>query len=131
MIFLRSLSLILESCGVQRVKNCSFYNELEQKSLNIPVSYLVLPCISPHVIVADNAFAMSSHLVKPCAQNHLTKEKRIFNYRLSRAQRVVENTFGILANCFRVFMTPIALCPEKVEVITLTCCILHNHLWNK
>ena len=27
-------------------------------------------------------------------------------------------------------MTPIVLCPEKVEVISLTCCILHNYLWN-
>ena len=73
--------------------------------------------------MADDAFAMSSYLIKPYAQNHLTKEKRIFNYGLSRAWRVVENAFEILANCFRVFMTPIALCPEKVEVITLTCCI--------
>ena len=114
-------------------KNCSFYNELEQKSLNIPEPSC-LPgstYVSPYVIVADDAFAMSSYLVKPYAKNHLTKEKRIFNYRLSRAWRVVENAFGILANCFRVFMTPIALCPEKVEVITLTCCILHNYLRNK
>ena len=28
-------------------------------------------------------------------------------------------------------MTPITLSPEKVEIITLTCCILHNYLRNK
>lgn len=58
----------------------------------------------------------------------MTKEKRIFNYRLSRTRRVVENTFGILANRFRVFMTPIHLNPEKVETITMACCALHNFL---
>ena len=58
----------------------------------------------------------------------MTLERRIFNYRLSRARRVVENAFGILANRFRVFMTPIGLIPEKVEVITMACCTLHNFL---
>lgn len=40
----------------------------------------------------------------------------------------MENAFGILANRFRVFMTPIGLVPEKVEVITMACCTLHNFL---
>ena len=45
-------------------KHCSFYNELEQKSLNIPEPSC-LPgstYVSPYVIVADDAFAMSSYL---------------------------------------------------------------------
>ena len=36
--------------------------------------------------------------------------------------------FGILANRFRVFMTPIQLIAEKVEAITMACCVLHNFL---
>ena len=40
----------------------------------------------------------------------------------------MENAFGILANRFQVFMTPIALSPEKVETITLASCVLHNYL---
>ena len=57
----------------------------------------------------------------------MTREQRVFNYRLSRARRTVENAFGILANRFRVFITPIALSPEKVETITLAGCVLHNY----
>ena len=40
----------------------------------------------------------------------------------------MENAFGILSNRFRVFMTPMGLAPEKVEIITMACCSLHNFL---
>ena len=109
-------------------KNCMLYKELEQETLNLPKPS-VLPgstCVSPYVIVADDAFAMSTYLIKPYSHCNLTTEKKIFNYRLSR---VVGNAFGILSNRFRIFMTPITLSPEKVEIITLTCCILHNYLY--
>ena len=71
---------------------------------------------------------MSTYLMKPYSQNNLTTQNRIFNYQLSRARRLVENVLGILCNHFRVFMTPIALSPAKVEIITLASCILHNYL---
>ena len=69
--------------------------------------------------------------MKPYSQTGLTPESRIFNYRLSRARRTVENAFGILANRFRIFRAPIPLVPEKVECIVLACCSLHNFLRNR
>ena len=66
--------------------------------------------------------------MKPYPQQHLSREKRIFNYRLSRARRVVENALGILANRFRVFLTTINLSPENVEKIVVASCALHNYL---
>ena len=57
--------------------------------------------------------------MKPYNRKDQDLEKRIFDYRLSRARRIVENAFGILANRFRLSMTPIALAPDKVEIITL------------
>ena len=111
-------------------KNCGLYQALENKTLKIPKES-TLPGTTqgfPHVIIADDAFPLKEYIMKPYSQQSLTPEKRIFNYRLSRGRRVVENAFGILANRFRVFMTPMNLLPEKVEVITLACCVLHNLL---
>ena len=111
-------------------KNCTLYHEIENNTLNIPEPAILPKSQSkiPYVIVADDAFSLSSYLMKPYSMRNMTREQRVFNYRLSRARRTVENAFGILANRFRVFMTPIALSPEKVETITLASCVLHNYL---
>uniref|UniRef100_A0A671NAK6 DDE Tnp4 domain-containing protein n=1 Tax=Sinocyclocheilus anshuiensis TaxID=1608454 RepID=A0A671NAK6_9TELE len=79
----------------------------------------------PFFVVADEAFPLKSYLMKPFARRGLSREQRVFNYRLSRARRIVENTF---ANRFRVFLSTIDLDPNVVEVIVLASCALHNYL---
>nr|CAI5822037.1 unnamed protein product [Callosobruchus analis]CAI5837591.1 unnamed protein product [Callosobruchus analis]CAI5840774.1 unnamed protein product [Callosobruchus analis] len=54
--------------------------------------------------------------MKPFAGVHQKgSAERIFNYRLSRARRVVENAFGILS-------------PDRAKTIVLTAIYLHNFL---
>ena len=79
-------------------------------------------------MVADEAFLLKEYIMKPYSQKNLTRENRIFNYRLSQARSIVESAFGILANCFRANLSPIALDPDKVELIAMACCSLHNFL---
>nr|CAI5824130.1 unnamed protein product [Callosobruchus analis] len=54
--------------------------------------------------------------------------ERIFNYRLSRARRVVENVFGIISSVFRVLRKPLLLEPNKAQVIVMAIVCLHNYL---
>ena len=82
----------------------------------------------PYVCVGDDAFPLTSYMMKPYASTGLTEEKRIFNYRLSRCRRISENAFGILANRWRVFRSCIQLPPAKATTITLGAITLHNFL---
>ncbi|CAH1958109.1 unnamed protein product [Acanthoscelides obtectus] len=63
--------------------------------------------------------------------NSIGYEEKCFNYRLCRARRVVENAFGIMANRFRIFLTPIATKVDTVDDIVMACCVLHNFLRRK
>ena len=114
-------------------RGCTLFNALENDIAGIPKAQ---PLPGEEVetnffIVADEAFALTEYLLKPYPHRNLSLEKRVYNYRLSRARRVVENAFGILANRFRVFRSPIQLEPPKVEEIVLATCALHNFLREK
>ena len=82
----------------------------------------------PFFILGDAAFPLREWLQKPYPQRGLRQTERNFNYRLSRARRVAENAFGMMASRFRVFLTTINVNPKTVEKIVLASCILHNLL---
>ncbi len=80
----------------------------------------------PYFIIGDDAFALKTWLMKPYSRRNLAFPKRVFNYRLSRARRVVENAFGILANRWRCLLTTMGLRPQHVQHIVHACVCLHN-----
>nr|CAI5840206.1 unnamed protein product [Callosobruchus analis] len=104
-----------------------FHDKLMTKTLNLPSVQDTTENLN-FVFVADDAFALSENILKPYPQKQLSPEQRIFNYRLSRARRVVENAFGILANRFRVFHTEINMDPNKIDFVVLAAGVLHNFL---
>ena len=78
------------------------------------------------MFVADEAYPISNNLMRPFPRKQLNNQKRIYNYRLSRARRIVECAFGMLTKKFRVLENVMLVGPEKATTITLACCILHN-----
>lgn len=111
-------------------QNCSLGDGLERGILHVPNSEPLSgrEMAVPYCFVADDAFAMKSYILKPYPFRDQPAPNRIFNYRLSRARRIVENSFGIIANKFRVLRKPINLDPETVTDIVLAICTLHNFL---
>ncbi|XP_055919760.1 uncharacterized protein LOC129951565 isoform X2 [Eupeodes corollae] len=84
--------------------------------------------VLPFVIVGDDAFPLQKHIMKPYPFRTQSKTKRIFNVRLSRARHVVEHTFGIMSNRFKILQSTMNLRVEQVQVVTKACCVLHNFL---
>lgn len=84
----------------------------------------------PYIVVGDEAFPLKPYLLCPYSRSHLgdNEPNKIFNYRLSRARRVVENAFGILAARWRCFRRYLEVQPEFVDKIVLASCCLHNML---
>lgn len=84
----------------------------------------------PHVIVADEAFPLHENLMRPFpgTQTLGNEDKKIFNYRLSRARRVSENAFGILVQKFRIYQRKLQISPEHLDKVVLATCCLHNFL---
>lgn len=75
---------------------------------------------TPYVVVADDAFPIKSY--------KMNMTQRVYNYRLSKARRVVENAFGICANRFRILRRHIDVCPAKTTAIIMAIFALHNYL---
>jgi hypothetical protein len=59
--------------------------------------------VSPKVNTADEAFPFKINLMTPYLRRILTNKRHIFNYRLSRARKIVECAFDILTANFKIF----------------------------
>lgn len=83
----------------------------------------------PYVLVGDEAFQLTNYLLRPYpGRGGLNKDKTIFNYRLSRARRTIENSFGLLVSLWRILKKPIeATVDNTINIIKAIVC-LHNWL---
>lgn len=80
----------------------------------------------PVCLIGDAAFPLRATLQKPYPESRvISKTDQHYNYRLSRARRVIENAFGRLKARFRMLkLLEVRL--EKVVNIIKVCCVLHN-----
>jgi hypothetical protein len=84
----------------------------------------------PYVLIGDEAFPLRQNLMRPFPgrTGRLPLIQQQYNYRLSRARRVVENGFGILASRWRVYHTKIDVKPTAAKQIVKATLVLHNFL---
>lgn len=108
----------------------NFYKALENNTLNIP-KVRPLPGTNinmPYTFIGDEAFSLSSNIMRPYRGKVLSHKKRVFNYRLSRARRHVESGFGIMSNKWKIFHKPINANLDLAIQVVKTCCSLHNYV---
>lgn len=95
--------------------------------LDIPSCSFIKGHELPYVIVSNEMFGLKTWLMKLYSGKGLPQEE-IFNYRLRRCRRTIENTFGILCARWRIFRRPIKAKPKSVDQIIRACICLHNYL---
>ncbi|KAE8738534.1 hypothetical protein FOCC_FOCC015988 [Frankliniella occidentalis] len=87
--------------------------------------------ILPYVIVGDGAFPLHQHLMKPFDKpvdsvGNFKGEEILYNYRLLRARRVIENAFGILSARFRILRHTTIASETLAQNVVLSTVALHN-----
>lgn len=110
-------------------KESLFGQKFDEDQFNIPRPQLLIGTNIdlPYFLVADEAFPLKNYIMRPYGGRNLTRTQRIFNYRLSRARQIIENTFGILVARWRILKTSINSKPENVDNIIKAVCVLHNY----
>ena len=85
----------------------AFFNQ----KMNIPnpdyMSFSQSFGILPFFLVGEEGFPFQDWLMRTYVGQGIPEDEGIFNYRLSRARRVIENAFGILAARLRILMPPV------------------------
>jgi hypothetical protein len=85
-------------------RNSAVYQSLETRSLQVPKDTVLLhsEIRLPRIFVGDEAYTLTTSIIKPYSRRALDRNKAIFNYRLSRARLVVESAVGICASKCRM-----------------------------
>lgn len=99
--------------------------------MNLPdLSAISMRYNVPYVMVTNEAFQLNLFSMRSHPSKNLTKRQRIFNYRLSRARRVVENAFRILASRWRILHKPLNTSLETADPMIKATVCLYNLLMN-
>ncbi|KAF2883738.1 hypothetical protein ILUMI_22427 [Ignelater luminosus] len=72
----------------------------------------------PWVFIGAEAFSLRKDFLKSFGQRDLQTERKIFNYRLSRARKIIENVFGVMAARFRILHTDINLSLDCIDLVS-------------
>ena len=78
------------------------------------------------MILGDPAYPLLLWIMMPFVDHgRITAQQKTFNYYLSRARIVVENSFGRLKGCWRCLLKRNGTITEDMPTV-ISCCVLHN-----
>ena len=116
-------------------KHSDIGQAFDNNELDMPVSAPIPGYTDEHfpfVLVGDEAFPLKENLMRPFPGRgtmiRMPPDEDTFNYRLSRARRVVENAFGILAQRWQLFLSTVTQHPDNAQLATQAALVLHNYL---
>lgn len=109
-------------------KNSNLHKLIEKNECDIPNPQPISNDGTPlsFVFIGDEAFGLSKNMLRPYSGKQLSRKKRVFNYRLCRARRYVESSFGILANKWRILHRPLNVSVDFAVNIVKACYITQH-----
>lgn len=112
------------------LQQSSLGRKIYENTLNLPSPKELLGSVImfPHFIIADAAFPLKKNIQKPYGGQHLNEQQTYYNERLNSVRKVIENTFGILTQRWRIFLGPIHAQPESVDKFVKAAVVLHNFI---
>ena len=121
-------------CGSNKYKDVLILSNIggyfEDQSNNIPQPESVKGCdFDPllYFLVRDETFLLKTWLIQPYP-GKLAEQEKVFNYRLSTVRKFIKNCFGILAEMWRIFSSPVESSVVNAKTYALACIALHNYL---
>ncbi|XP_067614383.1 uncharacterized protein [Eurosta solidaginis] len=107
----------------------SLKRELQECAILDEISWYHGRTKIPVHIISDSAFRLSQYVMKPYPYNiENSAGQKLFNYRLSKCRRVVENAFGHYKARFRRIGEGIDNHIKNANVVISAACRLHNFL---
>ncbi|XP_067648025.1 uncharacterized protein [Eurosta solidaginis] len=119
-----------ERCNDSSIlERSSLKRELQECALIDEMSWYHGRTKIPAHIISDSAFRLSQYVMKPYPYNiENSAGQKLFNYRLSKCRRVVENAFGHYKARFRRIGKGIDNHIKNANVVISAACALHNFL---
>ena len=84
-----------------------------------------------YFLVGDEMFPLKNWHQHPYKSKLLQLPEMIYNYRHSRARRVIKNTFRVLRACWKIFSHRIKASVQNTDSDVMACLCLHTTIFTK
>jgi hypothetical protein len=98
------------------LKHTAVYQQLIQSLSNLPNNEETTENVN-YIFIGYEPFPLHKHVLTPFPDRDLNHHRRLYNYRISRAINIVENTLGPTASSFRILHTSTSIGISKLFML--------------